>query len=372
MNNNKLHIVSLDVPYPPDYGAMIDVYYRCKALKESGISIVLHCFEYGRGEYKEWHKIADEIHYYERKRSIWDVFSIRPFIVQSRRSTLLLEHLLQDNAPILFEGQHCCHLLNHPSLKQRNKMVRIHNIEWQYYDLLAKRTKSIVKKLFFKLESYKLRRFDKILSQAAALFCVSQADQSHYNLQHKKAVLMPSSSSFERAETTTQRKPYSIYHANLSVPENEEAALWILEAFNHYSIDNKLIIAGKNPSKKLVEKVKDTKNCELFINPEHSLMNQLVTEANVQLLITFQASGIKLKLINSLVQGGFCIANQQMVKGTDLGQFCEMVTIQEELIQAIHKASNQLNSTFEERNEFMNKYYDPRETCKRVIESLFV
>ena len=48
--NKHLHIVSFDVPYPPDYGGAIDVYYKLKALHEEGIKIYLHCFEYGRGE----------------------------------------------------------------------------------------------------------------------------------------------------------------------------------------------------------------------------------------------------------------------------------------------------------------------------------
>ncbi|MBK7589454.1 MAG: hypothetical protein IPI22_14555 [Bacteroidetes bacterium] len=45
--SNKLHIISLDIPYPPDYGGMIDVFYKLKALSSLGLEITLHCFEYG-------------------------------------------------------------------------------------------------------------------------------------------------------------------------------------------------------------------------------------------------------------------------------------------------------------------------------------
>ncbi|MEI7802398.1 MAG: mannosyltransferase, partial [Bacteroidota bacterium] len=44
---NQLHIISFNVPYPPDYGGVIDVYYKIKALKEAGVKIHLHCYEYG-------------------------------------------------------------------------------------------------------------------------------------------------------------------------------------------------------------------------------------------------------------------------------------------------------------------------------------
>ncbi|MCX6283192.1 MAG: mannosyltransferase, partial [Bacteroidetes bacterium] len=40
-----LHIVSFDIPYPPDYGGVIDVYYKIKTLSEAGVKIHLHCFE---------------------------------------------------------------------------------------------------------------------------------------------------------------------------------------------------------------------------------------------------------------------------------------------------------------------------------------
>ena len=43
-----LHVVAFDVPYPANYGGVIDVFYRIKALVEAGIKVHLHCFQYGR------------------------------------------------------------------------------------------------------------------------------------------------------------------------------------------------------------------------------------------------------------------------------------------------------------------------------------
>ena len=31
--SRRLHVVSLQVPFPPDYGGVIDIYYKLKALK---------------------------------------------------------------------------------------------------------------------------------------------------------------------------------------------------------------------------------------------------------------------------------------------------------------------------------------------------
>ncbi|MEP7128815.1 MAG: mannosyltransferase, partial [Chitinophagales bacterium] len=67
--NNLLHIISFNVPYPPDYGGVMDVFYKIKALHDSGIKIKLHCFEYGRKESDVLNQLCDEVFYYKREHS---------------------------------------------------------------------------------------------------------------------------------------------------------------------------------------------------------------------------------------------------------------------------------------------------------------
>ena len=46
--DKHLHIISFDVPWPADYGGVIDVFYKVKALHDIGVKVHLHCFTYGR------------------------------------------------------------------------------------------------------------------------------------------------------------------------------------------------------------------------------------------------------------------------------------------------------------------------------------
>ena len=48
----ELNIVSFAVPFPPDYGGAIDIYYKLETLNNLGIKIYLHCFQYGRSDSK--------------------------------------------------------------------------------------------------------------------------------------------------------------------------------------------------------------------------------------------------------------------------------------------------------------------------------
>ena len=83
--NKKLHIVSFDIPFPADYGGVVDVYHKVKALKKIGISVHLHCFEYGRQKSPELLEVCAKVSYYKRNRSLLALLSATPFIVKSRK-----------------------------------------------------------------------------------------------------------------------------------------------------------------------------------------------------------------------------------------------------------------------------------------------
>ena len=63
----NLNIVSFDVPFPANYGGVIDVYYKLLWLHKAGVKIHLHCFTYGRKPSKELEALCEKVYYYERK-----------------------------------------------------------------------------------------------------------------------------------------------------------------------------------------------------------------------------------------------------------------------------------------------------------------
>ena len=80
-SGKHLHIVSFNVPYPPDYGGVIDVFYKIKSLHDLGIKIYLHCFPYGREESEELNKICEKVYYYPRRKFYQAIYSNVPYIV---------------------------------------------------------------------------------------------------------------------------------------------------------------------------------------------------------------------------------------------------------------------------------------------------
>ena len=129
MQKLSINIIAFDIPYPANYGGIIDIFYKLKTLKKLGANIILHCFEYNKSQQKELDKYCSEIYYYPRQNGLRYLFSKLPFIVVTRNNKQLLINLKANDFPILFEGLHSCYFLNSKELKQRKNIVRAHNIE---------------------------------------------------------------------------------------------------------------------------------------------------------------------------------------------------------------------------------------------------
>ncbi|HRP33323.1 MAG TPA: mannosyltransferase, partial [Agriterribacter sp.] len=133
----QLHIVCLDVPYPPDYGGVFDLYYKLKYLYEAGVIIHLHSFAYGRGRQDALKQYCHSVHYYKRSNGWWNLLSRIPYIVGSRSAPELLSNLTRDDFPVLLEGVHCTFWLYKGRLNGRKVILRLHNVEFEYYHHLA-------------------------------------------------------------------------------------------------------------------------------------------------------------------------------------------------------------------------------------------
>jgi hypothetical protein len=185
MTNKHLHIVTHDVPWPADYGGVVDLFYKLKALQQLGISIHLHCFTQGRLPQDELNKYCSSVNYYQRKKNAGS-FSFRlPFIVNSRISNELIANLQKDEHPVLLEGIHCTYYLHNDQLAGRKIIVRLHNTEFEYYHHLAKHESSLFKKFYFWNESRLLKKYERKLASKAPFIAVSEHDVIIYQQQLK-------------------------------------------------------------------------------------------------------------------------------------------------------------------------------------------
>jgi hypothetical protein len=374
MSNKHLHIVTLDTPWPVNYGGVIDLFYKIKALYEQGVQIHLHCFCKDDKPQTELNKFCVEVNYYSRNTGLKNFSFSIPYIVNSRNSEALLQNLKNDNYPILLEGIHCTYHLFKNNLPNRKIIVRLHNVEFEYYKHLAKNEPNILKRCYYLHESRLLKKYEKAIANKAKFLAVSEYDvqlyKNEFNAQDIQflPVFIPQ----HLAVYNNNVGSYCLYHGNLSINENEKAATWLLKKV-FANIDFPLVVAGKNPSKKLVKLAHAKASTCIIQNPINTDMKDLLTKAQINILPSFNNTGVKLKLINALQTGKHCIVNLVAVQGSGLEDLCHIANNAAAIQQKINLlfktpvSEQEVNA----RNTLFEKLYNNAINAKKIIDLLY-
>jgi hypothetical protein len=145
---------------------------------------------------------------------------------------------------------------------------------------------------------------------------------------HDRVTVQPGSSEF------------ILYHGKLSVAENDRAALYLIRHVCS-RLTCRCIIAGMGPSRRILEAARPYPQITVEADPSGERMNQLIREAQVHLLVTFQDTGLKLKLLHSLFSGRHIVVNRLMLAGSGLDPLCRIADTPEELIAACKQLFDQ-------------------------------
>ena len=372
--DRHLHIVCLDVPYPVDYGGVFDLFEKIRALHAARVSIHLHCFEYGRGEQPMLNAFCTEVHYYARCQGHKGFSHKLPYIVCSRSSGALLDRLLGDNYPILLEGIHCTYLLNDDRFAGRQIVLRLHNVEYQYYRELYHSERSLFKKLYYLHESNLLRSYERRIADKVKILAVSEKDCGQYREEFGAGDIqtLPVFLPYEEVTTREGTGCFCLYHGNLSVPENEQAVVWLLR--NVFSaVELPLIVSGRQPSARLLREIDKYPLVCLIADPSEEELQDLITKAQVNILPSFNCTGIKLKLLNALYNGRHCIVNRGMVSGTGLESLCHIANEAEDMRSAVVELYSKtiLAEEIRRRNEVLAGLFNGKKNVDRLLRTIW-
>lgn len=372
----KLHLIAFDIPYPPDYGGVMDIFYKIKALFEQGAKITLHCFQYGgRTPAPELNELCEKVYYYPRQTD-WITGAFKslaaglPYIVVSRNDQQLLANLLQDNSPIIFEGLHTSFFLDFPEFENRFKIVRLHNIEHHYYKSLADAENSLLRKAYYTAEAKMLAHWEKQLNCANVLLPISLNDFAYFSTRYGKCTMMYPFHPNETVKQLTGNGDFILYHGNLSVSENHQAAMYLVKELNDASV-LPLMIAGRNPHKEL-QAACNKYGVRLVENPDDTTMQWLMEGAHIHLLFTMQATGTKLKLLNALYTGRHCVANNKMVEGSGLASLCHLADTKDGLKSLLNDLSLEpfTAEQWHKRKYFLETNYSNAANAKTLLSLL--
>jgi hypothetical protein len=361
----QVHLVSFNVPYPPDYGGVIDVFYKIKTLHSLGIKVHLHCYTYGRPYSDELSNYCFHVSYYKRNTHFLKHFSTLPYIVNSRNSDELINDLNKDDYPVILEGLHCTFPLFAGLLNAHKTIVRTHNIEHEYYSGLAKAEHNIFKKAYFNLEAKKLKSYESVLTKATSIAAISPSDTDYFRQYNPNTLLITPFHPFNEVSIRTGKGNYILIHGDLSVTENAQSIYWLAkEVFPSCSYP--IIIAGKNPSLEFKNRMKPFPHITFVANPDEQTMEKLVEEAHINLIHSFYPQGLKLKLLHALYKGRFCICNSSIVHRTGLESLCRISDTPDEINSAIEKLMQTpfKDEQIEERKKILTLFSNEEQAIK--------
>ncbi|MDG1038323.1 MAG: hypothetical protein P8O89_05230 [Polaribacter sp.] len=366
----KIQIVSFDIPYPPKYGGVIDIYYKIEALKKQGIKIYLHTFLYDNNiQQQKLESLCDKVFYYNRSKNFKFFFSLIPFIILSRKNRKLYENINSIDAPILFEGLHTCYFLKKDNFKVKT-FVRTHNIEHKYYYGLAKSEKNIIRKCFFFLESKKLKKFEKNLSKVNGIFTISPFEQNYFSKHYKKSHYIPAFHESLKIQNNRKQGDFILYHGDLRISDNIKAALFLINVYKNTPY--KLVISSNAKVKRISDEIKKYDNIFLQEIPTKEDLDILFDKAHINTLISFQKTGIKLKLLNTLYKGKHIIANSEMIEDTGLEDLCNLANSKNEILKKTAELFNEKFSNVEvQKRSKKLESFNPIKSAEKIIDVIF-
>ncbi len=283
-----------------------------------------------------------------------------------------MANLLKDDYPVLMEGIHCTWPFMDSRFAARKKFIRLHNVEYRYYQSLAKHTGNFFKKLFFYNESRLLRQYEKkVAARADGLWAVSQEDAGLYRDEFgaSAAHFLPLFIPPWQVSSGEGMGSYCLYHGDLSINVNERMVMWLLRSvFNRLNLP--LVIAGKNPSASLTRLAeKQTSTC-LIANPGEADMADIISKAHINIIPSYSSTGIKIKLLNALYNGRHCLVNSATAAGSGMQQLCHIADTAEAMRQRIEQLYHQPFTLQEKevRTAVLQQHFCNNTGAKRIVE----
>ena len=367
MKGKPLHIISFDNPFPPDYGGVIDVFFKVKALHEIGFAIYLHCFIEDRFEISEELKsVTQQVYIYKKNKNPFFLFSKYPFPVVCRYRPELIGNIAKIDAPILFEGLHTTMILQKTNLSNK-KFLRLHNIESNFYAGMSRNETNYFKKVVYHFVAQKYIDYQNTIPRFDHVFTLSCSENDFVKSMTDKTSYIPVFHGNVKEDKLSEYGEFALYHGDLRLADNKNAAKFLIEVFKEIP-DYKLVIASSNGRKLIERKIGSLKNIEFIELNSNGQLDELFAKAHMNVMLSFQKSGTKLKLINALFKSRFCLVNENMIDDPEVLKLCEMADSKAEFITKINSLKTKPFLDSQERSKGLTNVLSDINNARQIEE----
>lgn len=248
-----------------------------------------------------------------------------------------------------------------------------HNIDYLYFKNMSKEARNPVEKFFYYFSYKKLKNIEvDFIKSVDNIVSVSKHEVEYLRKINPRAnvfwipPLIPElklNKEEKLCDFDDKLKNYQykiLFTGSLGIPQNVKPTIWFAkEVFP--IIKNKLnacfIIAGKNPSKEIINLSK--RNNDIILYPNVPSMTQLYKISDLVVVPLFSSSGIKLKLIEALKYEKKVVARPEALLGAGLEKLVpnarEPQEFAKKCIDALEGKIDYTNIFREFRNIYDNK-----------------
>ncbi len=331
----KILQITNRLPYPLNDGGNIATYHVTKYLSRFGHQVILASLNTQK-HYQDPARLAPLATVYttdiDTSLSILglgkSLFTRMPYNVSRFRSTefsFLLEKILTEEKPdiIHLEGIYLAIYLD--TLRKHTSapvVLRSHNIEYEIWERTAENEKNILKKLYLRHLSRKIKAFEQEkLLLFDGIIAITQRDQDFYRQNHYKGplVTIPAGVDLEKL------LPVSTGHASLSMcflgsmewMPNLQGIEWYLEKIwpvlhqKHPSLT--LHIAGKN----MPEEMKARKISGVTFHGMVQDASAFLAQHKIMIVPLLSGGGMRLKIVEAMAHGQCVISTSVGAEGIE-------------------------------------------------------
>ena len=391
----KLLVISPDFPYPPNHGGRVDMWERLKVLSRLAEVDLIACTKEmpDKDHVAHVENHVSRLHVLVRQLGIKNVIGLTPYQVKTRDALKNIK-LNKEYDVVILEGEYVGAAMQNKALSNAQFLLRIHNDEPLFFSNLAKAA-SGPKKLYYLTETIKFKYYCQYLQKKVdALLYISReeflkAAKDDSVRKGVPAFWLPAGVKLEMKSQQNfsawmeKRKPYVLFVSSLFMPNNTWGISWYIKNVHPLVKKEcpgyKLIIAGNTGGKNITElldvPVSEKASIELEANPTDQYLRQLYNKCMVFVAPIFHGAGVKLKIINALIEGMPVVTTPKGSEGSGLLHQRHLLEAERpddfasQIIKCL-KRPQYAHSLAISAQEFIESRYNQEENLKKIFDQM--
>lgn len=321
----KILIVCSDFPYPADHGARVDIWGRIQVLVDLGWKIHLAVCGRDRPSQEDLEAVntyVEQVMLCDRSSKLANFLHATPMQARSRDE---LRHMDIDGDYdyVLLEGDYVYPILDNPKIRYDRVILRVHNDEAVYFKALARSTKNVIHKLYYRMESGKFARLQKkMLEKVDKYLFISNKEFETFQRRNPKArsMFLPPPVALGHFSPGTFQGKNVVFIGSLFMPNNREAIEWYLAHVHPLMLrepDYKFIVAG-NSRKKSLSWLEPYDLTNVIVHDTPKSLDDIYRQGYLFVNPMQNGAGVKLKTIEAIQNGLPVISTTIGYEGTGL------------------------------------------------------